>query len=220
MKKEFLKYIKLISGLFFCAIGIVTILNADLGLSPWDVLNQGLNKQMGITLGQANIGIGLIVILIGLYFKQPLGSGTVLNVMLVGIFIDFLIELNIIPWVNGIQNQIILFIIGLIIFSLGSYMYISTGCGCGPRDGLMVVLTKKTGFSVGKIRLCLETSAMIVGYFLGGRVGIGTVIFSLITGYIIQFFFKVFKQDIKQIEHRSVIKEFGMLKKFIKQREN
>lgn len=215
MKKEFLKYIKLISGLFFCAVGIVTILNADLGLSPWDVLNQGLNKQMGITLGQANIGIGLIVILIGLYFKQPLGSGTVLNVMLVGIFIDFLIGLNIIPWANGIQNQIILFIVGLIIFALGSYMYISTGCGCGPRDGLMVVLTKRTGFSVGKIRLCLETSAMIVGYFLGGRVGIGTVIFSLITGYIIQFFFKVFKQDIKQIEHRSVIKEFGMLKKFL-----
>lgn len=215
MKKEFLKYIKLISGLFFCAVGIVTILNADLGLSPWDVLNQGLNKQMEITLGQANIGIGLIVVLIGLYFKQPLGSGTVLNVMLVGIFIDFLIGLNIIPWANGIQNQIILFIVGLIIFALGSYMYISTGCGCGPRDGLMVVLTKRTGFSVGKIRLCLETSAMIVGYFLGGRVGIGTVIFSLITGYIIQFFFKVFKQDIKQIEHRSVIKEFGMLKKFL-----
>lgn len=218
MKKEVLKYIKLISGLFFCAVGIVTILNAELGLSPWDVLNQGLNKQLGITLGQANIGIGIIVILIGLYFKQPLGSGTILNVILVGIFIDLLIELNIIPWANGVPNQIMLFIMGEIVFSLGSYMYISTGCGCGPRDGLMVVLTKRTGFSVGNIRLGLEASAMTLGYFLGGKVGVGTVIFSLITGYIIQFFFKVFKQDIKKIEHRSVIKEFGMLKKFIKQR--
>ena len=220
MKKEILKYVKLISGLIFCSIGIVTILNADLGLSPWDVLNQGLNKQMGITLGQANIGIGLIVILIGLYFKQPLGSGTILNVMLIGIFIDILIELNIIPWGDTVKKQIFLFIVGIIIFSLGSYMYISTGCGCGPRDGLMVVLTKRTGFSVGNIRLCLEASAMTVGYFLGGKVGVGTITFSLITGYIIQFFFKVFKQDIKQIEHRSVIKEFRMLKDFIKQREH
>ncbi len=89
MKKEVLKYVKLISGLIFCAFGIVSILNSNLGLSPWDVLNQGLNKQIGITLGQANIIVGLIVILIGLYFKQPLGSGTILNVTLIGLFIDF-----------------------------------------------------------------------------------------------------------------------------------
>ena len=78
MEKEIKKYIKLMSGLILCSFGIVSILNADLGLSPWDVLNQGINKQIGITLGQANIAVGLVVIFIGLYFKQPLGSGTIL----------------------------------------------------------------------------------------------------------------------------------------------
>lgn len=215
MKKEVLKYVKLISGLIFCAFGIVSILNSNLGLSPWDVLNQGLNKQIGITLGQANIIVGLIVILIGLYFKQPLGSGTILNVTLVGLFIDLFIYLNIIPWGDTYIKQAMLFIGGIIIFSLGSYMYISAGCGCGPRDGLMVVFTKMTGLPLGRIRLSLEVMALTIGYFLGGKVGIGTAAFSLTAGYIIQFFFKLFKDDVKKIEHRSIISEIKMLKNYI-----
>ena len=74
MKDEVLKYIKVTIGVILCALGIVMILNADMGLSPWDVLNQGINIQSGITLGQANILVGIVVILIGIYFKQPIGS--------------------------------------------------------------------------------------------------------------------------------------------------
>ena len=214
MEKEIKKYIKLISGLILCSFGIVSILNADLGLSPWDVLNQGINKQIGITLGQANIAVGLVVIFIGLYFKQPLGSGTILNVTFVGLFVDLFIYLDIIPWGDTYLKQALLFIEGIIIFSLGSYMYISTGCGCGPRDGLMVVFTKMTGLSLGRVRLCLELFALTAGYFLGGKVGIGTAAFSLTAGYIIQFFFKIFKEDVKKIEHRSIVTEIKMLKKY------
>lgn len=93
-------------------------------------------------------------------------------------------------------------------------MYISTGCGCGPRDGLMVVFTKMTGLSLGRVRLCLELFALTAGYFLGGKVGIGTAAFSLTAGYIIQFFFKIFKEDVKKIEHRSIVTEIKMLKKY------
>ena len=219
MKKEILKYVKLMSGLIFCAFGIVAILNSNLGLSPWDVLNQGLNKQLGITLGQANIGVGLIVIFIGLYFKQPLGSGTILNVTSVGLFIDLFMYLDFIPWGDTYIKQALLFIVGIIIFSLGSYMYISTGCGCGPRDGLMVVFTKMTGFPLGTIRLALEVMALTIGYFLGGKVGIGTAAFSLTAGYIIQFFFKLFNEDVKKIEHRSIVSEIKMLKTYFKNKK-
>lgn len=212
MEKEIKKYIKLVTGLILCSFGIVAILNADLGLSAWDVLNQGVSKQLGITLGQANIAIGFIVIFIGLYFKQPLGSGTILNVALIGLFVDLFIYLDILPWGDTYFKQAILFICGIIIFSFGSYMYISTGCGCGPRDGLMVVFTKMTGFPLGRVRLCLEVFALTLGYFLGGKVGIGTAIFSFIVGYIIQFFFKLFKEDVKKIEHRSIITEIKLLK--------
>lgn len=217
MKKEIFRYIKLMSGLIICAFGIVTILNSNLGLSPWDVLNQGLHKQIGITMGQANIVVGLVVILIGLYFKQPIGSGTILNVIFVGIFVDIFIFSNLIPWGDTILKQIILFAVGILTFALGSYMYISTGCGCGPRDGLMVVFTKKTGLPVGVIRGGLELFALTTGYFLGGKLGVGTVIFSLGAGYLIQIYFQIFKEDIKKIEHRSVVREIKLLKNYLKQ---
>lgn len=214
MKKEILRYIKVTTGVIICALGIVLILNADLGLSPWDVLNQGLNKQTGITLGQANILVGLVVVLIGIYFKQPIGSGTVINVALVGTFVDIFMYLDFLPWGDTILKQIMLFAAGITVFALGSYMYISGGCGCGPRDGLMVVFTKMTGLPMGTIRLCMEVFALTTGYFLGGKVGIGTAAFSLGAGYIIQFFFKIFKDDVKKIEHRSLIKEMKMLKEY------
>lgn len=215
MKDEILKYIKVTIGVILCALGIVMILNADMGLSPWDVLNQGINIQSGITLGQANILVGIVVILIGIYFKQPIGSGTIINVALVGTFVDIFMFLDFLPWGDTVLKQIFLFGMGEIVFALGSYMYISGGCGCGPRDGLMVVFTKKTGLSMGMVRLCLEVSALTAGYFLGGKVGVGTALFSLGTGYVIQFFFKMFKQDVKKIEHRSLIKEFKMLREYI-----
>lgn len=212
VKKEILRYIKVTVGVIICAFGIVSILNANLGLSPWDVLNQGLNKRIGITMGQANIAVGLIVVGIGLYFKQPIGSGTIINIALVGPFIDIFMYLDIIPWGDTLLKQILLFAEGITVFALGSYMYISGGIGCGPRDGLMVVFTKLTGLPMGTIRLCMEVFALTVGYFLGGKVGVGTAAFSLGAGYIIQFFFKIFKEDVKKIEHRSIIKELKMLK--------
>lgn len=218
MKNEILKYIKVTSGIILCALGIVMILNADLGLSPWDVLNQGIHLQTGITLGQANIIVGIAVVFIGIYFKQPIGSGTIINVALVGTFVDIFMFLDFLPWGDTILKQAFLFGIGEIVFALGSYMYISGGCGCGPRDGLMVVFTKKTGLPMGTIRLCLEVSALTAGYFLDGKVGVGTALFSLGTGYVIQFFFKLFKQDVKKIEHRSLIKEFNLLKAYIQNR--
>ena len=143
MKNEILKYIKVTSGIILCALGIVMILNADLGLSPWDVLNQGIHLQTGITLGQANIIVGIAVVFIGIYFKQPIGSGTIINVALVGTFVDIFMFLDFLPWGDTILKQAFLFGVGEIVFALGSYMYISGGCGCGPRDGLMVVFTKK-----------------------------------------------------------------------------
>ena len=97
MKQEILRYLKLMLGLLLCALGVVTILNSNLGLSPWDVLNQGLNRTIGITLGEANLLVGAFVVLFSIFLKQPIGSGTVINFLLVGVFIDMYIYLDIIP---------------------------------------------------------------------------------------------------------------------------
>nr|WP_307775607.1 hypothetical protein [uncultured Cetobacterium sp.] len=218
MKKELLKYLKLLIGLVICALGIVTILNSNLGLSPWDVLNQGLNKNLGITLGEANLLIGIFVVSFSLILKQPIGSGTILNLLLVGVFIDTVMYLDFIPKGTNIVSKILILAVGIVIFSYGCYTYISTGLGCGPRDGLMVILTKKTKYSLSQIKTTIEIVALSLGFMLGGTVGLGTVVSSLCVGPLIQLFFKLNNRDIKSLEHRSVIKEIGYVKEYIKKR--
>ncbi len=212
MKREVFKYSKLMLGLLLCSLGVVTILNSNLGLSPWDVLNQGLNKTIGITLGEANLLVGAVVVFVSIFLKQPIGSGTIINFLLVGVFIDMYMYLDVVPKGDVLIKKIAILIIGIMIFSYGCYVYISTGLGCGPRDGLMVVLTKKSKYPLWKIKTCIEVVVLSIGYILGGSVGIGTIVSSICVGPLIQYFFKMNNQDIKLLEHRSVVREFQFLK--------
>lgn len=212
MKREVFKYSKLMLGLLLCSLGVVTILNSNLGLSPWDVLNQGLNKTIGITLGEANLLVGAVVVFVSIFLKQPIGSGTIINFLLVGVFIDMYMYLDVVPKGDVLIKKIAILIIGIMIFSYGCYVYISTGLGCGPRDGLMVVLTKKSKYPLWKIKTCIEIVVLSIGYILGGSVGIGTIVSSICVGPLIQYFFKMNNQDIKLLEHRSVVREFQFLK--------
>ena len=212
MKREVFKYSKLMLGLLLCSLGVVTILNSNLGLSPWDVLNQGLNKTIGITLGEANLLVGAVVVFVSIFLKQPIGSGTIINFLLVGVFIDMYMYLDVVPKGDVLIKKIAILIIGIMIFSYGCYVYISTGLGCGPRDGLMVVLTKKSKYPLWKIKTCIEVVVLSIGYIIGGSVGIGTIVSSVCVGPLIQYFFKMNNQDIKLLEHRSVVREFQFLK--------
>ncbi|MGL4652788.1 YczE/YyaS/YitT family protein [Cetobacterium sp.] len=213
MKREIFKYLKLIFGILLCSLGVVIILNSNLGLSPWDVLNQGLNKTIGVTLGEANLLVGAVVVLVSIFLRQPIGSGTIINFLLVGVFMDIYVYLDIVPKGEVLLEKILILIIGIFVFSYGCYTYISTGLGCGPRDGLMMILTKKLKYPLWKIKTAIEVVVLTIGYFLGGTVGIGTIIASVCVGPLIQYFFKMNNQDIKLLEHRSVIREFQFLKR-------
>ena len=204
MKREIIRYIRFLIGLVCCALGVVTILNSELGLSPWDVLNQGLNRICGISIGQANLSSIVLLnnIIHELCWKR----------YIIRIFIDIFIYLGVVPKSDNFMGKVIILLIGIVIFSYGGYLYISSGIGCGPRDGLMVILTKKTGIEFWKIKTVVELTVLGVGYFLGGIVGIGTVITSLLVGPITQLFFKISKKDIKVIEHRNVIEEFRLIR--------
>lgn len=215
MKKELFIYLKLIIGLFLSSLGTVIILNSGLGLSPWNVLHQGINIMFEITLGQANILVGFVFVVITLLYKQPIGPGTILNFILLGIFIDLIMFIDILPIPNNFIESFITLIIGIAIFSFGGFAYISTGLGCGPRDGIIVVIAKKTNFSLAQIKICIEVSALSIGYLFGGTVGIGTVASSLLSGPFMQKFFKLSGKDIKEIKHKSLITEVLKLKNWI-----
>lgn len=212
IKPVLLRIVRLFAGLFLYAVGIVMTINANLGLGPWDVFHQGLSKTVGITMGQASITMGLIIVGVNYFMGEKLGWGTLCNMLFIGIFMDFLMLNNLVPIFGNVALQILMMMGGMFVIGTASYFYIGAGLGSGPRDGLMVMLTKRTGKSVRFIRNCIEVTVLIAGYFLGGFVGFGTIIIALSIGYFVQFAFKLFKFNVKAVEHRFIEDDIRFVK--------
>ncbi len=218
MKDEILKYLKLFLGFFVCSLGVIIVIKSDLGFSPWDVLHQGISKVGGITIGQASILVGIGVITVDLFLGERIGSGTILNILFIGSFMDLILFLDLVPLSNNMVMGVFMMFLGLFVFSVGCYLYISTGLGCGPRDALMVALTKKTKFSVKGVRNTIEISVLACGYLLGGYAGVGTVIAALFTGTFIQGVFRLFNFDVRSVVHRDIRGEVVSVKRYILKR--
>ncbi len=212
MKEIFYKLIKITIGLFLFALGIVMTINANLGLAPWDVFHQGLSNTFGITMGKASIIVGLFIITLDIILGQSIGWGSVMNILLIGSFMDLLMLNNLVPTFRGFLANIIMILLGLLIEGYGCWIYISSGLGAGPRDGLMVVLTRKTGKSVRLVKSFVELIVTLIGYLLGGSIGIGTLIMALLGGQIFQFAFKTVKFDVSSIESRFISDDIRYLK--------
>lgn len=212
LKKEIIKHIKLILGLFICALGIVMTINANLGVAPWDAFHQGLSNITGITLGTASIAAGFVVVIVDIFLGQPIGRGTIVNMVLLGVFMDILMLNHLVPILQGFLPGLILLFFGMLVQSYGIYVYMSAELGSGPRDGLMVILTKKTGKSVRAIKSTLDIIVVTIGYFMGGKVNIGTLILALFTGIVLQFVFKTVKYNVNDAEHVYIKDDILFLK--------
>ncbi|TGE32294.1 hypothetical protein [Desulfosporosinus sp. Sb-LF] len=214
-----LRLIRLFIGLFLYAVGIVLTINANLGLSPWDVFHQGMTHLIGITMGQASIAVGSILVILNAVLGERLGWGTLLNMLFIGIFMDLIMLNHMIPIFNDVLPGVIMMVLGMTVIGVASYFYIGAELGAGPRDGLMIALTKKTGKSVRFIRNGIESSVLIVGYLLGGLVGVGTLAMALTLGYIIQFVFKILKFDVSNITHRFIDEDVRLIKEKLSKRK-
>ena len=212
MNKILLRILRLFGGLFTYAVGIVFTINANLGMSPWDVFHKGLSNTIHITMGEASILVGFALIVFDTVFGERLGWGTLCNMFFIGFFMDFLMLNHYIPITHSYLIGVLMMLFGMLIIGIASYLYIGAGLGSGPRDGLMVALTKKTGKSVRLIRTIIEASALIIGYALGGYIGVGTFIMAITTGYFVQFAFKIFNFDVKAVRHRFIDEDIKILK--------
>ena len=202
---------KLSLGLFLYALGIVMTVNANLGFAPWEVFHQGLSINIGITMGQASIYVGIVFVILDSLLGERLGWGTLSNMIFIGLFMDILMLNHLVPVFQAIVPRFAMMLLGMFIIGIASYFYISAGLGSGPRDGLMVALTKRTSKSVRFLRNCIELSVLAIGYVLGGSVGIGTVIMALSAGYFVQFAFKLFKFNLKETKHRFIDEDIKYL---------
>lgn len=206
------QYLKLIVGLFLFSLGIVMTIEAGLGVAPWDVFHHGLSQTIGITMGTASIIVGFFIVILDVVLGQDIGWGTVLNMLLLGIFMDILMLNNLIPTFETFLPNLIMLLLGIFVEGYGCYLYVSVGLGAGPRDGLMIALTKKTGKSVRFLKSSLEVVAVTIGFILGGHLGIGTLIMAVFGGVIFQFTFKTVNFSVGEVEHRFIKDDIKWLK--------
>ncbi len=198
------KITRLILGLFIYALGLVFSVQANLGVTPWNTFHLGLSKQTGISLGTAIIATGVCIVLFNYFAKQKMGVGTLLNMVLIGTFVDFQIKYNLVPEMHTLFGGVLMILASMFTIALASWLYIGAGLGAGPRDGLMVTLMHWTGKPVGVIRVSIETTVLIIGILLGGKFGIGTPIIALLLGPICQWTFKRLNFNVKDIKHEYI----------------
>lgn len=174
----------LVSGLFLCAVGILCFLEARLGLPPWDVLHQGIARHTPLSFGAANEVVGLIVLTIAWALGARVWIGTFSNAVLIGLFIILLQPLHALQALSDwpLVPRIGLLAVGLICFGVGTAFYIGANLGAGPRDSLMLVGSHRTGIRIGAVRAMIEISVLLVGFLLGGTVGVGTLAFAALIG--------------------------------------
>lgn len=169
------------------SLGITMSIKGQLvGTSPWDVLHVGLFQNFGLTIGTWSILTGLLIIVsTSLVLKEWPKLGTWLNMLLIGMFIDVFNWM--LPSTEVVALQIMYFVVGVFILSFGCGMYIAPNMGAGPRDTLMMILVEKFGGTIKSARMGIEVLVTILGWLLGGPVGVGTVIIALTSGYIVQY---------------------------------
>lgn len=185
MGYHIIKWFIFFIGQFIMSLGIVLTIKADLGAAPWDVLHIGLFKQFGLTIGSWSVLAGFAVLLLSsIVAKQIPQLGAFVNMLTVGIFIDSIMLLPILPEPETVLYKASVLIIGTFIWGYGMGLYISAKCGAGPRDSLMLALSASTGWDVQTIRYLIEALILFIGWLLGGPVFIGTFIYLLLIGKI------------------------------------
>ncbi len=213
-KQTINKLPNLFLGFFLCSFGITMMYKAqDLGLGPWDVFHTGLMNHTPLTFGQISQSVGLGIILLSVFLGISPGLGTVLNMIFVGFFIDLINSSPLLATPQSFWGKLLILELGVWVLSLGIYFYLRSGLGAGPRDGLMLGLAKKTNLSIAKIKTIMEVTVLIIGFFLGGKIGIGTMVVALTMGYAIQTVFKIGKYDTNKVIHKSLKDEYLLLRK-------
>jgi uncharacterized membrane protein YczE len=180
------RWLQLGAGLVVAALAIALMVEARLGLDPWNVLHEGLVKHLGLSFGTVTIVSGILVLVLWVPLRQPLGAGTIVNTLLIGGLID--VALWAVPTPEAWWARVVFLLVGLVLCGAGAAVYLGSHLGPGPRDGLMTGLVARTGRSIRLVRTGLEASVLLVGFLLGGTMGIGTVLFAVTIGPLIQFF--------------------------------
>lgn len=198
------RFARLIGGLSLYAVGIYFSIQANIGLAPWEAFSMGLSYLTNLSFGNVVLLTGVLIIVIDFFLGEKIGFGTILNAIFIGKFVDLIAYFDPIPQLQNFLGGVGLLLLGQVIIAFASFFYIGAALGCGPRDALMVALCKRfPKIPVGVIRASLEGSVLLVGWLLGAKVGLGTVIAVFGIGLIIQWVFRLLHFDVKIVQHEN-----------------
>ena len=176
------RLVRLYAGLLMFGASLGLMVRARLGLSPWDVLNQGVARQLGVQFGWIVIGVGALVLLLWIPLRQRPGFGTISNIVLVGLAVNWTLDLIHAP--AGLPARAAFLAGGVLLNACATALYIGARLGPGPRDGLMTGLAAR-GYSIGVVRTCIELAVLGIGFALGGTVGVGTLVYAAAIGPLV-----------------------------------
>ena len=200
-------------GLFLYGLGTYLCIRANIGLAPWEAFSMGLAKQTGLTFGNVVVITGLIIIISDFLLQEKIGFGTILNALIIGKVVDVLDFFDFLPLLTNFWLGLMLLLLSQMVISLASYYYIGAGLGAGPRDALMLALGKRLPrLPIGAVRGLLEGSVLLIGWLLGAKVGLGTVIAVFGIGFMLEFTFRLMRFDVKAVEQESVLHTMAKLR--------
>lgn len=186
---------QLLVGLVLYGVSMSMLLRAGLGLEPWGVLQYGLIQHIPMSYGDMSIVVSFFVLLLWIPLRQWPGLGTILNAVVIGLAIN--VTLSVVPDIQGLGWRVLVMLLAILGNGIAGAMYIGSQLGPGPRDGLMTGLSRRTGRSIRLVRTCLEVTVVTLGWFLGGVVGVGTVLYALLIGPSVQLFLPILTVRVK-----------------------
>ena len=178
------RLVQLYVGLALYGVSMALLVRSELGVMPWDVLHQGIARRSGLSLGVVVMVVGALVLLAWIPLRQRPGLGTVSNVVVIGLAVDA--ALVVLPTPSALPVRLLLLAAGVLLNGVATAAYIGVHLGPGPRDGLMTGLVRRTGRSTRLVRTTIEVAVVVAGWLLGGTVGVGTVVYALAIGPVVQ----------------------------------
>lgn len=199
-------------GLVIYGFGCYLQVQANIGLSPWNALSQGLSLRLPLSLGNASILISLLVIAVDLLLRESIGLGTILDALVVGWAMDFFLWMGLIPLQSSLPLQVAVLLLGIVITCVGAYLYMKTGLSCGPRDALLVALGRRLPrISIGTINMAILACVLVASTLMGSPLGLGTPITIFGTGVIMDLVFKLLHFEPRSVEHEGLAQTWAAL---------
>ena len=192
-------------SLFVNGFGVYLTIQANLGAAPWDVLNLGISRSLHILYGNASIAVSLTILVIDILQKEPIGIAMFIDAVVVGKAVDYFNWVHAVPACDSLVTGIPVMFAGLVILAYTQYTYMIASLGCGPRDTLLVGLAKRVKkLPIGAVSIALLSTATLIGWLLGGPVGVGTLICAFATGPVMQMAFRTVHFDATSVKHQRL----------------